>query len=403
MRILHLCPPFGRRLGAYRRIYALFHDDGHEHLLVSTRFRGGSSSKTQKFVEDMATNLRLVKGVLSLQSMLNRPPFRAFAQERRQMRFVLDVIGNQVYDLIYAHNLSWQVSVGARLASRWRVPFVVEPHGLYEDVSNKVPGTLSPRRFVRRWRTLRRHQIVRERADLVVCQTQRLIEYFKNLGISESRLVLIPNGVDFDEFDPKKWIETGKDMRAKMKLDNRIVFLYSGYLDEVNGIGFMLSSLEKGASLPGERATFLFIGDGPLKSEVVKAEERFGDLIRYVGTIDQKEMPFYYALSDVVVIPRPRTSGAENMTPLKLLEAMAMDKVILASEVGGITEAVHTGSAVLFEPGDRNDFLRKVSSLIQNREELHTKGTNRKIIAERYNWKLSRQVLEANFGSIMSL
>ncbi len=402
MNILHLCQPFHRPLGSYRRIYELFHDDDNKHLLVSIRFKGDNYSKTQKCTEDIAKNIKFVLGTISLSPVLNRPPFRAFEQNRSQVCFVNTVISNKKFDIVYAHNLTWQVSIGARLASQYNVPFVVETHGLYKDSENGNQSVFALRNFVRYQRMLKRYRIIKEKANLVVCQTQMVSEYFKAWGIPISNLVLIPNGVDINEFNPKRFARLARNMRARLTLGKKIVFLYAGYLDKINGIDFMLKSLEDYSNMLSKKAIFLILGDGPLKSEVVKAEKRFNGFVRYIGTVEQEEMLLYYALSNVIVIPRPRTPGAENMTPLKLLETMAMDKLILASNVGGITEALRGGSGVLFEPDNKEDFLRKVSLVIKNYEKLHRKKVNRKIIIEKYNWELSRQTLKKALISVLS-
>ncbi len=59
-------------------------------------------------------------------------------------------------------------------------------------------------------------------------------------------------------------------------------------------------------------------------------------------------MPDYYFTSDIFIIPRPSTISSELVTPLKLLEAMSMESVVLGSNVGGISEVITSEKKWIF-------------------------------------------------------
>jgi glycosyltransferase involved in cell wall biosynthesis len=76
-----------------------------------------------------------------------------------------------------------------------------------------------------------------------------------------------------------------------------------------------------------------------------------------VGRVSQAEVRDIYGLLDVLVLPRRRMRLTELVTPLKPLEAMAMAKTVLASDVGGHAELIrHEETGMLF-PAESRDAL----------------------------------------------
>ena len=65
------------------------------------------------------------------------------------------------------------------------------------------------------------------------------------------------------------------------------------------------------------------------------------------------EMRRYYDLVDMLVFPRVSTRLTELVTPLKPLEAMAQERIVVASSVGGHRELIRDReTGYLFPPGD---------------------------------------------------
>jgi glycosyltransferase involved in cell wall biosynthesis len=63
--------------------------------------------------------------------------------------------------------------------------------------------------------------------------------------------------------------------------------------------------------------------------------------------------------------------------PYAILEAMALGKAVVASSIGGIPELIHDEhSGLLFEAGNVNDMIRKLSDLYFNREKRNLLGRN---------------------------
>ena len=68
--------------------------------------------------------------------------------------------------------------------------------------------------------------------------------------------------------------------------------------------------------------------------------------------LPHEPVPGVYALVDILAYPRYSMRLTELVMPLKSLEAMAMGKVLVASDVGGYKELITAGeTGVLFKAG----------------------------------------------------
>ena len=113
------------------------------------------------------------------------------------------------------------------------------------------------------------------------------------------------------------------------------------------------------------------------------------------------EMPVYYQMCDLFVIPRPSTISAEIVTPLKLLEVMAMEKPVLGSTVGGIAEVInHEENGYLFEKGNMESFKKTLLEVLDmDNSQI---GTNaRKTIVDNYTWDKSAKILQKVYEDLV--
>jgi glycosyltransferase involved in cell wall biosynthesis len=75
----------------------------------------------------------------------------------------------------------------------------------------------------------------------------------------------------------------------------------------------------------------------------------------------------YYSIMDILVYPRRSVRLTEHVTPLKPLEAMAMGKAVLASNVGGLRELVTDNeTGLLFQPENIASFQEAATRLIRD-------------------------------------
>ncbi len=115
----------------------------------------------------------------------------------------------------------------------------------------------------------------------------------------------------------------------------------------------------------------LLVGEGPKEDALrLKARELgVADKVLFPGRVPHSEVRRYYDLVDVLVYPRFAMRLTETVTPLKPLEAMAMGKLLVASNVGGHRELIRDGeTGILFQAGDASDLVRKVLLALDDQE-----------------------------------
>jgi len=137
----------------------------------------------------------------------------------------------------------------------------------------------------------------------------------------------------------------------------------------------------------------LLAGGGPEEGYLREfaAQRGVAHTILFAGRIPHAEIARYYSVVDVLVYPRVSMRLTELVTPLKPLEAMALGRVVVASDVGGHRELIEDGkNGFLFPAGDPDslsDCLRKVLS---GREQWNSvRAYARRFVEEQRSWKRS--------------
>ena len=109
----------------------------------------------------------------------------------------------------------------------------------------------------------------------------------------------------------------------------------------------------------------------------------------FAGKAPHDQAPRYYSVMDILVYPRVSSRLTELTTPLKPLEAMAMEKVVVGSDVGGIRELIDDGkTGFLVEPGNPHALAKCLSTLIGNETVRRVVGKNaREFVTRERDWE----------------
>lgn len=96
------------------------------------------------------------------------------------------------------------------------------------------------------------------------------------------------------------------------------------------------------------------------------------------------------AAADVLAYPRLSTRATQLVTPLTPLEAMAMGKAIVASDVGGLKELLTDGeTAVLVPPGSPELLADALGDLLDDEPRRRRLGEAAgKIACQRLDWRM---------------
>ncbi len=268
------------------------------------------------------------------------------------------LISAQSVDLIHARSRApaWSAYWAAQQAG---IPFVTTYHGAYSGVSGMK----------------RKYNSIMARGDVVIANSEWTAAHVRSVhDTPREKMVTIPRGVDFDEFDASVVSEERKQaIRTAWEIspnEKRLVLLLPGRLTEWKGQKIAIDAM---ASLSGaERVKLLLVlaGDAQGRSAYVAAledriiEAELGGSVRIVGHCE--DMPAAYAVSDIVLAPSTRPEAFGRVAA----EASAMGKPVIVADHGGQKEIVvegTTGSRA--EPGNAADLAASIRAILQLGEQ----------------------------------
>lgn len=118
-----------------------------------------------------------------------------------------------------------------------------------------------------------------------------------------------------------------------------------------------------------------------------KFPEKKGDVIS-TGHIVYNQMPLYFNLIDVAVIPFPdRSHFRYFMSPLKLFDYLAVGKPIVTSNFPSLREIVNEKSAIFVNPGDVSVLANGIERILTDHHGLLAMERQNRGLARKYSWE----------------
>lgn len=222
-------------------------------------------------------------------------------------------------------------------------------------------------------------------ADRVLAGSEYTAGLARALGVRDERLRVTRYGTDPARFRPLD----ASALRERLGLTARPVLLTIARLVERKGIDSVLRAL--GAvrrAVPN--VCYVVAGEGPERERLgaLARELELDDNVRFVGPVTDAELPLWYALADVFVMPSRSEPPDVEGFGIVFLEASACERPVVAARAGGVPDAVADGiSGLLVTPGDTGELAAKLSELLLDpprAAELGRRGRQR-VLAE-LNW-----------------
>lgn len=287
-------------------------------------------------------------------------------QHRALMRALRHRLGEVVAsvqpDILHAHSPVLNALPALAVGKASGVPVVYEVRAFWEDAAADL-GTArewGPR--YRLTRALETHAL--RRADTVTTICEGLRKDILTRGIGADKVTVIPNAVDVTEFTFQRTPDTALMQAHGLTHGKTIGFAGSFYAYE--GLDLLLRAMPTVVqAVPGARV--LLLGGGPQEAALRTLAGDLGldEYVHFVGRVAHAEVARYCSVMDVMVFPRISRRLTELVTPLKPLEAMAMGKLVAASNVGGHRELIaDRETGYLFPPGSSDALARCLSELL---------------------------------------
>jgi PEP-CTERM/exosortase A-associated glycosyltransferase len=327
-----------------------------------------------------------IVGNLGNRALRRRWPIaREYAAVRLLRQEILRIIAHEDVQLVHAHSPALCGLAALQAARKAGLPCIYEIRAFWEDAAADRNNN------VRNWRSHLTHGLetyVAKKADAVSAIAKPMLGDLQSRGIPARKLFHTPNGVDTDRFVPAaKDIELAREL----KLEGTLVFGFFGSLYRYEGVSWLIRALAR-LRASGQNFQVLVIGRGEDDNGIRKAiqDHTAGSYVHLIEYVPHERIGRYYSVLDIAVYPRRSIRLTELVTPLKPLEAMAVGKPVLASDVGGIRELVENEvTGLLFRPEDEEDFCRQGARLVTSpslRGRLAAEG--RDFVVRERDWKV---------------
>jgi len=197
---------------------------------------------------------------------------------------------------------------------------------------------------------------------------------------------IIPNGVDLERFSPEI---TPLDEFT----DGKLNILFVSRLEKRKGLNYLLQAYRQ---IKGEipESRLIVVGPGTRlrrKYEKWVAKNGLKDVV-FVGYTSYNELPRYYKTADIFCVP---ATGRESFGII-LLEAMAVSKPIVATNIEGYASLVNNGvEGLLVPPKDGEQLAQALLSLATDESLRQKIGASGRTKALEYGWdRISQRVLD---------
>jgi len=273
-----------------------------------------------------------------------------------------------------------------------RRPWVFELRDLWPE-SIKAVGAMNDSAAIRLLEHI--EMFLYRRADCIVPVTHSFKETLMRRGIDGSKIKIITNGVDLNNFRPMPKDEA---LTRELGLEGCFVAGYIGTHGMAHGLETLL---EAAATLQGRpEATsvrILFLGHGAEKAALVERSRSMNlRNVLFLDSVPKSEVAHYWSLLDVSVIHLRKTDLFDSVIPSKLFECMGMGIPVLHGVPGESAEIVRqTGVGEVFESGSAPQLVDALMRL-KNEPERHASYRAQGPIAGReYNRSdLARRMLD---------
>lgn len=236
-------------------------------------------------------------------------------------------------------------------------------------------------------KTRKIHLRIWKKARALVVLTPFIKQTLVDLGISEEKILVSPDGVDLKMFD----IDLSKtDARDKLNLSqDKNLIGYVGMLRTLGmekGIDTAISALKE---LSSKNTQLVLVGGSKDDINFYKQMAKVAnieDKVIFVGRVSHLEVPFYLKAFDVLVAPFPENQHySYYMSPMKIFEYMASKRPIIATKLPSLESILGNGRGILITPGNSIELAKAVDEVLKSDGEVYAQRAFNAV--SEYTWE----------------
>ena len=290
-------------------------------------------------------------------------------------------------------------SVALAVRDRTGTPMVYEVRGFLEETwASRDPKRIGSQRHVLQ---RDREAFIMRSADAVVTLAETMATEIVERGVPRERIFLAPNAVDDSllvaEYDGAAFrasygIEPGEIVMGSVSS----IVAYEGFATMISAAALLRDQ--------GAPVKVLLVGDGVERAALLEQVEELGlgDIAILPGRVGPEEALQAQSAIDIFVCPREDLRVCRLVTPLKPVEAMALGKPVVLSDLPALSELVGTDGAGLLVPaGDPEALAKAIAGLRDDPERRAAMGeAGRAEVASKRTWSRIAETYRDIYQSI---
>jgi glycosyltransferase involved in cell wall biosynthesis len=298
-------------------------------------------------------------------------------------RTLKEILQENEINILQCEN-AWSIPHSLTVAKEMNIPVIATLHDVVSDRTRQLNAVLKkPPLISRKINKMTDHfeKKAVNSTDFNVCVSEDDKNSFTKMGVDPNKLMVIPNGVDSNEFYPR---EKNHSLIAKLGLENaNPILLFAGsemYQNRIAVKDIITKIVPKAANVYKNLRVLIV---GTVSKYVNNLKQNFPKLSKHIidlGFVDNLNQ--YYSIADIVLIPLRYGTG----TKLKVVEAMAAGKCIISTEIGIKGIAVKKQNMVVIED-DMSKYVDHIFEIMENYEYRKKLEKNARKKAFEYDWK----------------
>ena len=288
---------------------------------------------------------------------------------------ILSLIKREKIDVVSTHSGrdSFLAGIAGRISRRR--PVIVRTRHIAMPITSRITYRVLP--------------------HMVVTTSEYVRQYLISEGIRPERVMTVHTGIDVNRFDPEN---TAGDLREELGLGLAAPLIGTvAILRLKKGYHFLLDAVP-GVLREMPEAVFVLVGDGPQRNNISRKIESMGLSHSVLMLGLRRDVPNILKSIDLFVL-----STLQEAHGGVFVEAMAMGKPVIGTDVGGVGEViVHGVNGYLVKPGDSSALCETILTMLRDRERARGMGIEgRKIVQQRFTVERMCEQMYALYAALL--
>jgi glycosyltransferase involved in cell wall biosynthesis len=330
-----------------------------------------------------------VDGIEHHRTLPARLPLRADAALARDVELTSRLVRSLRPAVLHAHSNHVNAQVALALRQRFGIPVVYEVRGFLEETwrsrsSDPEAGSADAYQWARAAET----QCLRA-ADAVVTLSEVMRAEIVSRGVDPARVTVVPNCVDL------ALAVAGAELPETTPPGGTLTVGTVGTLNDYEGLDVLVEAVAQ-LRRGGLDVRLRLVGDGPARAALEKrvADLGIADATTFTGRVPRDRVVAQHRAIDVFCVPRHDLPVTRLVPPLKPVEAMALGRPVVASDLPPLREIVTNGTpgqdrGLLVPAGDAEALADALTHLV------HDPDLRRRLGATAQDWVARTRTWEA--------